>query len=141
MHQVNGHGICSALFIARVKLAEFLGPGFSGQIESANFISSEGVLEVCWEIQLTSFNILSKELACAMAKQLVQSDDQSQRIAVILNVEVYIFLLEELYVRSLSLRVSIAQVDVLEAFVHTDVIIVRDVNAYGHSGASKGQHV
>ena len=76
-----------------------------------------------------------------MTQQLMKSDDQSERLLVILDHQVHIFLLKEIHGRLLGPRVGIAEVHILEALLHPDIIVVRDVDADGDIGARKSQDI
>lgn len=129
MNQVQGNSISAALLITRVELAELLGPGFRRKVESSDWLSVEGVLQSCREVELTGFHVLGKQLSSTMAQQLVQRNNQSERFLRVLAHKLLIFKPEELDGAHLGSRVHISQVDVLETFLHSDVIVIWDVDA------------
>ena len=122
-------------------LAEFLAPCFTVLVERAYFLSRERVLDHSRiEVELTVF-ALGEELAGAVAEQFMKSNDQSQRVLEVLHHQFGVLFAKELDGLQIGLWVNISQVDILEALVHPDVVVVRNVDANRSSTASKGHDV
>jgi hypothetical protein len=61
-----------------VELAEFLGPGLSGQVGCGDLSTIVWVLDVRGVVQLTGVDVLGEQLTGTVAKQLVQGNLQSE---------------------------------------------------------------
>ena len=70
-----------------------------------------------------------------MPKQLMKRHNQGQRFLCILNIYVCCFLVEEHDIVCLGFGIDIAKVYILESFILSDIIIIRDVDTNGSARA------
>jgi len=141
MHQEKGNAVSSALLVARVELAELLGPGLCGQVERRNRLSCEGILQILRKVELTGRGVLRQQLSCAVAEELVEGNDERQRLFRILADEVHVRLAKELDGGGGRCRVDVAEIHVLEAEAHPDVVVVGYVDTYRRAGARESDNV
>ena len=120
-----------------MELAELLTPCLTISVTRGDILASERVLDDGRVKVLLSIFILLKELAGTMAKQLVQSDDQGQRVVLVPHQQVLIGLRQEHDVLFLGPWVDVAEINVLKTFILADIVIVWNIDADRGTRASK----